>query len=98
MTWSCTDETTSAAATRAAALGAKDAVVGDFSTIAGTKSVADGINKLGRFNAVIHNAGIGYREQRRIETEAGVPCVFAVNVLAPYVLTCLIEGQTGSFI
>jgi NAD(P)-dependent dehydrogenase (short-subunit alcohol dehydrogenase family) len=76
---------------RAAAPGAKDVVVGDFSTIAGTKSVADGINKLGRFNAVIHNAGIGYREQRRVETEAGVPSVFAVNVLAPYVLTCLIE-------
>jgi NAD(P)-dependent dehydrogenase (short-subunit alcohol dehydrogenase family) len=75
----------------AAAPGAKHVVVGDFSTIAGMKSVADGINKLGRFNAVIYNAGIGYREQRRVETEAGVPSVFAVNVLAPYVLTCLIE-------
>jgi hypothetical protein len=57
-------------------------VLGDFSTIAGAKSVADGINKLGRFNAVIHNAGIGYREQRRIETEPGVPSLFAINVLA----------------
>src|SRR5271155_1498352 len=76
---------------RAAAPGAKDAVVGDFSTIAGAKSVADGVNKLGRFNAVIHNAGIGYREPRRVETERGVPSVFAVNVLAPYVLTALIQ-------
>src|SRR5271168_2526181 len=76
---------------RAAAPGAKDAVVGDFSTIAGAKSVADGVNKLGRFNAVIHNAGIGYREPRRVETESGVPSVFAINVLAPYVLTALIE-------
>ena len=76
---------------RAAAPGAKDAVVGDFSTIAGAKSVADGINKLGRFNAVIHNAAIGYREPRRVETEAGVPNIFAINVLAPYVLTVLIE-------
>ena len=74
-----------------AALGAKDAVLGDFTTIAGMKSVADGVNKLGRFNAVIHNAGIGYREQRRVERESGAPSVFAVNALAPYVLTVLIE-------
>jgi len=40
---------------------------------------------------VIHNAGIGYRETRRVETEPGVPDIFAVNVLAPYVLTALIE-------
>jgi NAD(P)-dependent dehydrogenase (short-subunit alcohol dehydrogenase family) len=75
----------------AAAPGAKDAVLGDFSTIAGAKSVADGVNKLGRFNAVIQNAGIGYREQRRVDKEAGVPSVFAINVLAPYILTALIE-------
>src|SRR5271156_1845817 len=75
-----------------AAPGAKDAVVGDFSTIAGAKSVADGVNKPGRFNAVIHNAAIGYREPRRVETEAGVPNIFAINVLAPYLLlTVLIE-------
>jgi len=31
-------------------------------------------------NAVIHNAGVGYRETRRVETEPGVPSVFAINV------------------
>jgi NAD(P)-dependent dehydrogenase (short-subunit alcohol dehydrogenase family) len=76
---------------RAAAPGAKDAVSGDFSTIAGAKSVADRVNELGRFDAVIHNAGIGYREPGRVDTESGVPSVFAVNVLAPYILTALIE-------
>jgi hypothetical protein len=40
---------------------------------------------------VIHNVGVGYREPRRIETEDGLPLVFAVNVIAPYVLTALIE-------
>ena len=54
-------------------------------------SVADEVNRLGRFDAVIHNAGIGYREPRRVETEPGMPSVFAVNVLAPYVLTTLIQ-------
>src|SRR5246127_999632 len=74
----------------AAAGGAKGVVSGDLSTIAGTKTVAGQINKLGRFDAVIHNVGIGYREGR-VETEPGVPSVFAVNVLAPYILTALIE-------
>jgi NAD(P)-dependent dehydrogenase (short-subunit alcohol dehydrogenase family) len=74
----------------AAAAGAQGAVTGDLSTIAGARTVADQINKLGRFDAIIHNAGIGYREARRVETERGVPNIFAVNVLAPYILTALI--------
>src|SRR4029077_16425731 len=45
-----------------AASGARGAVTGDLSTIAGARTVADQVNKLGRFDAVIHNAGIGYRE------------------------------------
>ena len=73
------------------AVGAQRAVTGDLTTIAGARTVADQINKLGRFDGVIHNAGIGYRETRRVETEPGVPDIFAVNVLAPYVLTALIE-------
>jgi NAD(P)-dependent dehydrogenase (short-subunit alcohol dehydrogenase family) len=76
----------------AAAPGAEGAVTGDLSTIAGARSVADAVNRLDRFDAVIHNAGIRYREtRRRVETEPGVPSIFAVNVLAPYVLTALIE-------
>ena len=75
----------------AAAAGARGVVSGDLSTISGARTVADEVNKLGRFDAVIHNAGIGYREAR-VETEPGVPSVFAVNVLAPYILTALIES------
>src|SRR3984893_11337716 len=74
----------------AAAAGARGVVSGDLSTIAGPRTVADEVNKLGRFDAVIHNAGVGYREGR-VEMEPGVPSVFAVNVLAPYILTALIE-------
>src|SRR5438105_14658315 len=74
----------------AAAAGASGVVSGDLSTIAGPRTVADEVNKLGRFDAVIHNAGVGYRESR-VEVEPGVPSVFAVNVLAPYILTVLIE-------
>jgi len=75
----------------AGAPGAKAAVVGDLSRISEMRSVADQANRLGRFDAVIHNAGIGYQEPRRIETEDGVSHLFAINVLAPYVLTALIE-------
>jgi NAD(P)-dependent dehydrogenase (short-subunit alcohol dehydrogenase family) len=70
--------------------GAEDIVIGDLSTVAGMRSVAAQVNKLGRFDAVIHNAGVGYREGRVI-TADGLPHVFAINTLAPYVLTALIE-------
>ena len=45
----------------------------------------------GRYDAVVHNAGVGYREPRRVETVDGLSQVFAVNVLAPYLLTALIN-------
>src|SRR5579872_1302104 len=75
----------------AAVPGAEKVVIGDLSSIAQTKSVAEQVNALGRFDAVIHNAGVGYREPRRIVTEDGLPREFAVNTLAPYILTTLIE-------
>ena len=74
-----------------AASGAERAITGDLSTVAGAKTAADEANKLGPFDAIIHNAGIGYRQTQRVETEPGVPDIFAVNVLAPYILTALIE-------
>jgi NAD(P)-dependent dehydrogenase (short-subunit alcohol dehydrogenase family) len=75
----------------AAVPGASQAVPGDLSSIAGVRAVADQVNRLGRFDAVIHNAGIGYREPRRIATVDGLPQLFAVNTLAPYLLTVLID-------
>ena len=54
--------------TRTSLPTAEAVVVGDLSSIAGMRDVANQANALGRFDAVIHNAGIGYREPRRIET------------------------------
>jgi NAD(P)-dependent dehydrogenase (short-subunit alcohol dehydrogenase family) len=71
--------------------GAGHIVVGDLSSMAETKSVADKVNRLGRFDAVIHNAGIGYREPKLVKTVDGLPQLFAINTLAPYILTALIE-------
>jgi len=76
---------------RAALPQATAVVVGDLSTIAAMCTVADQANSLGRFDAVIHNVGIGYREPRRVTTEDGLSQLWAVNVLAPYVLTALME-------
>jgi NAD(P)-dependent dehydrogenase (short-subunit alcohol dehydrogenase family) len=69
---------------------AGDIVVGDLSRIAETISVADQVNGLGTLDAVIHNAGIGYREPKLLKTTDGLPQLFAVNTLAPYILTALI--------
>jgi NAD(P)-dependent dehydrogenase (short-subunit alcohol dehydrogenase family) len=69
---------------------AESVVVGDLETIAGARDVAAQVNGLGRFDAVIHNAAVGYREGHHI-TADGLPHVFAINTLAAYILTALIE-------
>jgi len=69
---------------------AQAVVTGDLETIAGAKDVAHQVNALGRFDAVIHNAGVGFREGHRL-TADGLPHVFAVNTLSAYILTALIE-------
>lgn len=73
-----------------AAPGATNAVAGDLSSVAETRRLAEQLNDI-PFDAVIHNAGIGYREPRRILTSDGLEHVFAVNTLAPYLLTALMR-------
>jgi NAD(P)-dependent dehydrogenase (short-subunit alcohol dehydrogenase family) len=75
---------------RSALPAAEAVVVGDLASIAGMRQVADQASGLGRYDAVIHNAGVGYREPRRVETVDGLSHLFTVNVLAPYLLTALI--------
>src|SRR5260221_352872 len=70
--------------------GARRVVIGDLSSIAETRAVADQANAIGPFDVVIHNAGVGNRELRS-ETVDGLEHVFAINVLAPYLLTALIH-------
>ncbi len=66
-------------------------VIGDLASVQQMRSVAEQVNELGTFDAVIHNAAVGYREPRRIETDDGFAHLFAINSLAPYVLTALIH-------
>ena len=72
----------------AATPGAAAALVGDLASIGQTRALAEAANATGRFDAVIHNAGVGYRGPR-VETGDGLEHVFQVNVLAPYLLTAL---------
>ena len=57
-----------------------EAVVGDLSDLEETRGLADQVNRLGPMDAVIHNAGV-----------ISGPDVLPVNVVAPYLLTALIE-------
>ncbi|HEX8721804.1 MAG TPA: SDR family NAD(P)-dependent oxidoreductase [Pyrinomonadaceae bacterium] len=62
--------------------GAESVVTADLGSVDETKQLASQVNALGEFDAVIHNAGV---------YNAPAEEVFAVNTLAPYVLTCLIR-------
>jgi NAD(P)-dependent dehydrogenase (short-subunit alcohol dehydrogenase family) len=55
-------------------------VVGDLSDPEQTRDVARDVNRLGRMDAVIHNAGV-----------LTGPPVLPVNIVAPYLLTALID-------
>jgi NAD(P)-dependent dehydrogenase (short-subunit alcohol dehydrogenase family) len=65
-------------------------VIGDLHSAAETRSIAEQVNAIGRMDAVIHNAGI-FSEPRRSPTPEGHPSILAVNTLAPFMLTALIE-------
>ena len=75
----------------AAVRGAAGVLIGDLSSIARTRALAEAANASGAFDAVIHNAGVGYKEKHRVATEDGLSHVFAVNTLAPYILTALMR-------
>jgi NAD(P)-dependent dehydrogenase (short-subunit alcohol dehydrogenase family) len=77
--------------TRAALPQAEAVLIGDVSTLAAMRAVAGQANDRGRFDAVIHNVGLGYQEPRRVDTVDGLSQLWAVNVLAPYVLTALMH-------
>lgn len=61
---------------------AKKVLIGDLSSIEQTKKLASEVNKLGPFDAIIHNAGVNRTSNK---------LVFDVNCLAPYILTSLIQ-------
>jgi len=65
-------------------------VVGDLKSAAETRDIADQVNAIGRMDAIIHNAGV-YTRPGRGATPEGHAETLAINTLAPYMLTALIE-------
>ena len=65
-------------------------VIGDLGSATEVRQVADQLNALGHMDAVIHNAGL-YSEEARGSTPEGHATILAVNCLAPYMLTALID-------
>ncbi len=65
-------------------------IIGDLSRAYDTRSIAEQVNAIGRMDAVIHNAGIS-STKGRTPTPEGHATILAVNTLAPYILTALIE-------
>ena len=79
-----------AAQTQSAAPGAAGVLVGDISTLDGMRTLAAEADKTAKpFDIVVHNAGIGSRSATSGDTSTGMAAIFAVNSLAPYVLTAL---------
>ncbi len=71
-------------------VGAQAVLVGDLASQNETESLAAAANEMGNYDAVIHNAGIGSDEARMITVD-GREHVLAINAIAPYLLTSLIQ-------
>lgn len=68
--------------------GAEAVLVADLNSIDETKRLAAEADRLGPFDCVFHNAGL-FTGMEHVKGKSGLPSLFAVNTLAPYVLTCL---------
>ncbi|WP_034263048.1 SDR family NAD(P)-dependent oxidoreductase [Actinospica robiniae] len=64
-------------------------VVGDLASLAQTRELAAAAARVGPFDAVIHNAGVGGGVPERAVTADGLERIFQINVVAPYLLTAL---------
>ncbi|MGO4385103.1 SDR family NAD(P)-dependent oxidoreductase [Specibacter sp. RAF43] len=65
----------------------REVLYADLADLKETVALAQRANRIGRFDAVIHNAGV-----------LNGPDVFAVNVVAPYVLTALLTPPGRSIV
>ena len=65
-------------------------VTGDLSRAAEVRGIAEQVNAVGRMDAIIHNAGV-YSLPDRGGTPEGHASLLAINTLAPFILTALIE-------
>jgi NAD(P)-dependent dehydrogenase (short-subunit alcohol dehydrogenase family) len=65
-------------------------LIADAGSLEEIRAMASRLRELGPLDAIVHNAGVGYREPRRIVTRDGHAHVLQINTLAPYLLTVLV--------
>ena len=70
--------------------GAETVLPAELSSIRETIRLAKDVNALGNFDAVIHNAGV-YQVSNLEKSVDGLSILLAVNTIAPYILTSLIQ-------
>ncbi|KAI1799166.1 putative short chain dehydrogenase [Daldinia bambusicola] len=82
---------------RTACPGAKDVFVADLTSAEETKSLAKHLNETGPWDAIVHNAAVMHGVEG-VKNKDGIPVLFAVNTLAPYVLTSLINPPPKRYV
>ena len=75
----------------AAVPGARGVVTGRLDSLASTRLLADDARRRGPFDVIVHNAGAGPEQPGPVVTEDGLERILQVNVVAPYLLSCLLS-------
>ncbi|KAJ5464491.1 uncharacterized protein N7458_000177 [Penicillium daleae] len=70
--------------------GAAGVLVADLTSVTETRKLAEQANEIGTFDAVILSAGLLYGPFRKTP-DTGVPAMVFVNVITPYILSCLLK-------
>ncbi|KAI1210787.1 NAD(P)-binding protein [Annulohypoxylon truncatum] len=82
---------------RAACPEAKDVFVADLTSTEETKSLAAQLNQTGPWDTIMHNAGL-MNGVSNLKGKEGLPALFAVNTLAPYILSSLIDPPPKRYV
>ncbi|KAE8355109.1 putative short chain dehydrogenase/ reductase [Aspergillus coremiiformis] len=70
--------------------GAAGVLIADLTSVTDTRKLAEEANAIGTFDAIILNAGLLYGPFRKTP-DTGVPAMVFVNVIASYILSCLVK-------
>lgn len=73
--------------------GQADLVTGDLASLDAVRGLAEQVRARGPLDVLVHNAGVWVRGDAARVTADGFETTFAVNVLAPHLLTALLAGH-----
>lgn len=76
----------------------KCCLVADLTSTDETKALASQLNESGPCDAIIHNAGIMHFSRGQPKVANDFLALFAVNTMAPYLLTCLIDPPPKRYV